>query len=306
MDYKKIIKSPETRQKILNLFSFMPDKPMLKLQYFIKQNRKLNLRNPKLYTEKIQWYKIYYKNPMLIKCVDKYEVREYVSEKGLGSILNECYGVFERAEDVDFEMLPDSFVVKDTIGGGSRGVIIITDKAKMDKKSVYEQMDKWVHLPFNKRNFGREWPYYSGKKHRILIEKYIESDPNEGGLVDYKFFCFNGEVKYLYVIADRKMGQNAGIGIYDADYNRLPYNRADERPLEREVPKPTNYDRMIEIARILSKDFPHVRIDLYNIKGQIIFGETTFYPGSGYMQFLPSDFDRILGDEFILPKMGED
>lgn len=102
------------------------------------------------------------------------------------------------------------------------------------------------------------------------------------------------------------MGQNAGIGIYDADYNRLPYNRADERPLEREVPKPTNYDRMIEIARILSKDFPHVRIDLYNIKGQIIFGETTFYPGSGYMQFLPSDFDRILGDEFILPKMGED
>ena len=155
MDYKKIIKSPETRQKILNLFSFMPDKPMLKLQYFIKQNRKLSLRNPKLYTEKIQWYKIYYKNPMLIKCVDKYEVREYVSEKGLGSILNECYGVFERAEDVDFEMLPDSFVVKDTIGGGSRGVIIITDKAKMDKKSVYEQMDKWVHLPFNKRNFGR-------------------------------------------------------------------------------------------------------------------------------------------------------
>ena len=98
------------------------------------------------------------------------------------------------------------------------------------------------------------------------------------------------------------MGNNAGIGIYNSKFERLPYDRADERPLEREVPKPKNYERMIEIARMLSKDFPHVRVDLYNIDGNILFGETTFYPGSGYMQFKPNEFDKVLGDAFVLPK----
>lgn len=302
MDYKKIFKNPDTRRKILDAFSFIPDKMMLEIQYYIKQGKLLNLKKPCLYTEKLQWYKLYYKNPLLIKCVDKYEVRDYVKSKGLADILNTCYGVYDNSAQINYKQLPHSFVLKDTIGGGSRGVIIVKEKDEIDWNTLCTKMDEWTEQSYSKRNFGREWPYYSGKKHRIIIEKFIESDPQKGGLIDYKFFCFGGEPKYLYVIADREMGNNAGIGIYNSKFERLPYDRADERPLEREVPKPKNYERMIEIARMLSKDFPHVRVDLYNIDGNILFGETTFYPGSGYMQFKPNEFDKVLGDAFVLPK----
>lgn len=302
MDYKKIIKNSETRQKILECLRFVPDKSMLKIQYYIKQGHRLDLKNPKLYTEKLQWYKLYYHDTLMAQCVDKYDVRDYVEKKGIGFILNECYGIYNTPSEVDFKGLPNSFVIKDTMGGGSRGVIIVKNKNEMDEPATRERMDKWVHMSANTPNLGREWPYYSGKRHRIIIEKYLESNPDEGGLVDYKFFCFNGVPKYLYVIADRKIGQNAGIGIYDADYTRLPYDRADERPLERNLPKPINYDEMLAVARKIAEDFPHVRVDLYSIKGRTVFGETTFFPGSGYMQFSPPDFDRIIGDEFILPE----
>ena len=301
MDYKRVFKKADTRAKILSFLSFIPDKPMLKIQYYIKQGKKLNLENPQLYTEKLQWYKLNYKNPLLIKCVDKYDVREYVKEKGLSEILNVCYGVYDDPDDVDFGALPDSFVAKDTMGGGSRGVVIIKNKNDLNEQELKETMTSWIKTPSSKRNLGREWPYYSGKKHRIIIEKYLDSNPADGGLVDYKFFCFNGEPKFLYVIADRKMGQNAGIGIYDSDYKRLPFDRADERPLERDLPKPNNYDEMLTVARRLSEDFPHARIDLYSVEGKTIFGEITFYPGSGYMQFAPADFDKIIGDAFVLP-----
>ena len=119
--------------------------------------------------------------------------------------------------------------------------------------------------------------------------------------MDYKFFCFNGIPQYLNVVADRKFGQKAAIGIYNIDFEKLPYVRNDERPLTFEIPKPENYDEMIEIAKILSEDFLHARIDLYNLNGSIIFGETTFFPGSGYMGFIPDNFDKIIGNAFILP-----
>lgn len=119
--------------------------------------------------------------------------------------------------------------------------------------------------------------------------------------MDYKFFCFNGEPKYLYVIADRILGQIAGIGIFNVNFELLSVIRTDERPLERNIEKPKNFDEMIEIAKILSEDFLHARIDLYNLNGSIIFGETTFFPGSGYMGFIPDNFDKIIGNAFILP-----
>lgn len=301
INYKKLIKSQKLRQRILNLLSFIPDKTMLGLQYYIKQGKKLNLLYPKKYTEKIQWYKLYYKNPLLVQCVDKYEVREYVISKGLKGILNECYGVYDNVDEINFSKLPNKFVLKDTIGGGSRSVIIVNDKIEMNMELVRKQMQKWLNEPHNIKNGGREWPYYTGKKHRILIEKYIDSDADKGGLIDYKFFCFNGKPQYLYVIADRCMGKNAGIGIYNSNFEKLPYKRLDERPLERTIEKPQNYEQMLEIAKKLSEDFPHVRVDLYNQDGKILFGETTFYPGSGYMQFEPEEFDLILGDTFVLP-----
>jgi hypothetical protein len=301
MDYKKIIKSRETRLRILRTLDFIPDKTMIKMQYFIKTGRRLNLKNPQRYTEKLQWYKLYYRDPLMQQCADKYDVREYVRSKGLGYILNECYGVYERVEDIDFDSLPDQFVLKDTLGGGGNSIIICKDKATFDFENAKKQMQKWLSIDSNKKNEGREW-VYQGRKHRIIIEKYIESNPSEGGLVDYKFFCFNGEPKYLYVIADRILGQIAGIGIFNVNFELLSVIRTDERPLERNIEKPKNFDEMIDIVKIISKDFPHVRVDLYNQDGNIIFGENTFFDGSGYHKYEPDEFDFVLGRKFALPE----
>lgn len=300
MDYKKIIKSRETRLRILRTLDLIPDKTMIKMQYFIKTGRRLNLKNPQRYTEKLQWYKLYYRDPLMQQCADKYDVREYVRSKGLGYILNECYGVYERVEDIDFDSLPDQFVLKDTLGGGGNSIIICKDKATFDFENAKKQMQKWLSIDSNKKHEGREW-VYQGKKHRIIIEKYIESNLSEGGLVDYKFFCFNGKPKYLYVIADRILGQIAGLGIFNVNFELLSVIRTDERPLERNIEKPKNFDEMIDIVKIISKDFPHVRVDLYNQDGNIIFGENTFFDGSGYHKYEPDEFDYELGSYFKLP-----
>ena len=149
MDYKKIIKSRETRLRILRTLDFIPDKTMIKMQYFIKTGRRLNLKNPQRYTEKLQWYKLYYRDPLMQQCADKYDVREYVRSKGLGYILNECYGVYERVEDIDFDSLPDQFVLKDTLGGGGNSIIICKDKQLLILKTQ-KQMQKWLSITVKK------------------------------------------------------------------------------------------------------------------------------------------------------------
>lgn len=299
MDYKKLIKSRAVRIKLMRFFSFVPDKWMVKIQYRIKTGRKLNLKNPQRYTEKLQWYKLNYHDPLMAKCVDKYEVREYVKQVGLENILNSIYGVYNSPEEVDWNQLPDQFVAKDMLGGGGNDVLICKDKSKLNKTEFYELLARWTQ-PVKGKHPGREW-VYDNAKHRILIEKYIPSNPQDGGLIDYKFFCFSGKAKFLYVIADRDLGNGAGLGIFDRGFSRLPYERADERPLKRNIQRPRNYEQMIECAEKLAKPFPHARIDLYNQNGCIVFGEITFFDGSGYMKFSPDEFDLILGNEFILP-----
>ena len=299
IDYKKIFRSRAVRLRILSLLDFIPDKQMIELQYWIKTGRKLNWKAPKRFSEKLQVYKINYKNPDMVRCVDKYDVREYIEECGLGEILNECYGVFDSPEETDFSVFPKSFVLKNTLGGGGNSVIIVEDKGKMDKAYVMSRLNDWVSNTHTSSG-GREWPYYSGKKPRIIAEKYIESNEESGGLIDYKFFCFNGEAKYLYVICDRALGKDGAFGIFDVNFNKLNYTRVGERPLTREIKKPDNFDEMISIAEKISSKFPHARVDLYNNEGQIIFGEVTFFSGSGYIQFDPDEFDFILGDCFKL------
>jgi len=266
--------------------------------------RRLNLKNPRRYTEKLQWYKLYYKNPLMIQCVDKYDVRGYVKNKGCGDILTKCYGVYEKVENIDFTVLPNQFVLKDTLGGGGNSVIVVKNKAEFDIDAAKVQMQKWIDTPVHVRGGGREWPYYSGKKHRIIIEEYISSDVEKGGLFDYKFFCFNGKTVYLYVLADRNMGNFAGLGIFDSEFNPMTVNRNDEKPLNRIIKKPDNYELMKKIAERLSEDFPHARIDMYDENDEIRFGEITFFDGSGYMTFDPDEFDFELGNKFILPEFG--
>ena len=303
MDYKKIIKSRNLRLQILRLLSFIPDKPMLKLQYRIKTGHKLNLKNPKRFTEKLQWYKLYYRDPLMIQCVDKYDVREYVKSKGLEDILIPCYGVYESPDEINWEALPNQFVMKDTLGGGGTSVIIVKDKTKEDINELKKRASEWVSIPAHRKSGGREWPYYSGKKHRIIIEKYIYADNQSGGLIDYKFFCFSGKPIWIYVMADRNLGNGVGVGIYSSEFVKENALRMDERPLEHVIEKPLTFERMKEISSILSDGFPEARIDLYEVNGKVKFGEITFFDGSGYMTFEPDSFDTKFGEAFSLPEI---
>lgn len=301
MNYKKIIESRQIRLKLLEFLSFIPDETMIKFQYWLKTSNRLDLVHPKRFTEKIQYYKLRYKNPEMIRCVDKYDVREYVREKGYDDLLIHCYGVYEEFDEIEWEKLPMQFVLKDTLGGGGNSVIIVKNKENVDKYVIKKTVDSWIQMKAHTRSAGREWPYYNGKNHRIIVEEFIESEESTGGLVDYKFFCFNGKPSYLYVIADREIGKSAGLGIYNSEFERLSVQRKDEKPLLRQLEKPSNFELMKQIASKLAGVFPEVRVDLYNVNGKILFGEMTFFDGSGYMTFVPDAFDFELGKEFIIP-----
>lgn len=282
------------------MFSFIPDELMVKLQYKIKLGRSLNLKNPKRFTEKLQWLKLYYRNDMMIKCVDKYDVREYVKSKGLVEILIPCYGLFNDIEEIDFSKLPKEYVVKDTLGGGGNSVIIVKNDNEIDVNSLKARISSWLNIPTNNIDDGREWPYSEGNRHRVIIEMYISTEDNV--LIEYKFFCFGGKVEFLYVLTDRILGKDVALGVFNRDFKQMDVFRADERYLDMTIPTPSNFKEMIRIAEILSSDFPHARIDLYNKEGQVLFGEITFFDGSGYMKFEPDEFDYTAGSLLELPK----
>lgn len=298
MDYKKIIKSRNMRLKILDFFNFIPDELMIRAQYRIKVHRHLNLRNPKRYTEKLQWYKLYYRDPLMEECADKFKVRNYVKSKQLGYTLNEIYGEYDDISEINFRNLPNQFVIKTTNGGGGNNVFLCNDKRDFNEADCKKLLKQWLR-PI-KKNSGREW-VYTVDKPRIIIEKMLKRDINND-IPDYKFFCFNGKVYYLYTMIDYIDNHNNGkLGFYDSNFNPMPYYRKDFEPINKTLKKPKNFEKMLEVAQKLSEGFPHVRVDLYNIDGDIIFGELTFFNASGYTIFVPDEFDFILGDKFILP-----
>lgn len=180
MDYKKIFKSQSLRFAILKALSWVPDALMLRLQYRIKLGRWPNFKHPQRFTEKLQVYKMKYRNPIMHQCVDKYEVRKYVESKGLGSILNELYGVFDTPEEIDFNSLPDKFVVKTTTGSGGQNVIVVKDKNTCDFEDLRQKLSIWRGNNNLGALAGREWAYKECKP-RIIIEKYLED--NTGGVI---------------------------------------------------------------------------------------------------------------------------
>src|SRR5690625_4768072 len=183
------------RFKILDLLRFIPDKYMIELQYFIKTGRKLNLKNPKRFTEKLQWYKLFYRDPLMTKCADKYQVREYVKERGHGDILIPNYGVYSNAREIDFESLPDKFILK--TNNSSKTNIICKDKSTLNIGETIKVLNSWI----NKRpvHLGREWAYYDIEPKIICEKLLIDESNNTGELNDYKFFCFNGQAEYIWV-----------------------------------------------------------------------------------------------------------
>ncbi len=294
-EYKKLFRSAKLRHTILTLLRFVPDKQMIKLQYRIKMGRKLNLDNPKTFTEKLQWYKINYRNPVLTQCADKHRVREHLESVGYGDLSCEEYGVYDRAEDIPFEDLPDKFVIKTTNGCGTN--ILCKGKNELDREKVIKELNEW--LKRDCYGLGREWAYKDIKP-RIIVEEYLEDNTNEfEGINDYKFLCFNGKVHYIVFDADRYTDHKRSI--YDAEWNYVDVG-TDCKKLEKTVPKPEGFEEMKKIAEDISKEFPFVRVDLYWLNNRVYFGELTFYPWTGYVVFDPEEFDTVLGREFVLPE----
>lgn len=292
--YKKIIRSKKLRFKILSVLKFIPDDKMIKLQYWLKHGRRLNLEKPIRYTEKIQWYKLNYHDPIMAQCADKYGVREYITSKGLENILIPLYGVYDDIKSVEWTKLPQKFVIKTTNGSGTN--FFCRNKENIDKEAIVKQFETYFEQ--SNASAGREWVYKSIAP-KIVVEKLMEDFAQEDGSInDYKFLCFNGEPTFIVYDTDRFTNHKRNI--YDLQWNDL--HVASDCPCSnRNVQKPAALEEMLRVSRILSKDFPAVRVDLYLIEGRIYFGELTFFPWSGYVQFTPDTFDFILGDKFVLP-----
>lgn len=294
MNYKSIIRSQKLRFSILSCLKIIPDKIMLQIQYYLKLNRTFNWKSPQRFTEWIQFYKANYRNPLMHKCVDKWEVRSYVESKGLKDILIPSYGMYSFNDEIDFDALPQKFVIKTTDGSGGENIIICKDKDKMDIPSTISLLKSWKDK--KSVNAGREWAYTGIKESRIIIEQYLENTINpEAGIPDFKILCFDGQPHYIIYDCDRYINHKRNI--YDTNWNRI-YVDSDCEQKDVEIPRPKNLDELLKVAAKLSEDFPFVRVDLYDINDKIYFGELTFYPWSGYVQFHPDSFDFELGKLF--------
>lgn len=276
------------------LRGLFPLKLQLKIEYRIKCKRKLLFNNPKRLTEKMQLYKYKYRNELMVLCADKARVPNYVKEKRLGDILVPNIGVYNKVEDIDFDSLPNSFIIKSNTGSGNN--LIVKNKSELNIKETKKILKKW--LIWNKWQHGTEWVYKKIKP-QIIIEELLPFDSNND-LPDYKFFCFNGKVEFGYIMIDYTIDQSKGkMNFYNRSFEKIPVRRTDFPNFEEvSKEKPIGWERMIEYAEVLSKDFPHVRVDFYNINGKIYFGELTFFTHGGYFTFEPDEYDFIFGDFF--------
>lgn len=263
-------------------------------RYFIEIRRVLNLKNPKTFTEKLQWLKLFDRNPINRSLVDKYEVRSYVKNKLGDAFLIPLLGVYDSVEEIDFSRLPKAFVLKCVHGSGWN--IICRDKTKLDIALSKQKLSKWMGENFYYRT--REW-VYKDIKPRIICEKFI-SEGSSQGLIDYKFFCFHGEPKYVRVDVDRFA--NHGAAFYNLNWELQPFsaNLYSYSGIADNLTRPKNLNEMVEAAKKLSEGLKFVRVDLYSAQGKIFFGEMTFFPGNGFIKFNPYTYDRKIGDLLII------
>ena len=258
----------------------------------------LNLNDPKTMNEKMQWLKLnsYRDNPLITKCVDKYAVRSYVAEKGCAETLVELLGVWDSPEEIVWDKLPDQFVLKCNHGSGS--VIICKDKAALDKEDAVKRLSEWL-----KEDFGlhRAELAYKQVDKKVICERLIQT---EDGLApkDYKIFCSYGEPKYI-LLASGRDGDNVCFDHYDLAWNHYPAKRKNYPMSPVKIAMPDNFQHMLDIASMLSKEFPIVRVDLYNEKGKVFFGELTFLASAGLRGYDPPEYDKIFGEMFDISEL---
>ena len=282
----------------LKLTRWLPDACYLRIRYWGEFGEHLDLENPKTFSEKLQWIKLFDRRPEYTTLVDKVAVKDWVAARIGAEYVIPTLGIWDRFDDIDFGALPDRFVLKCTHDSG--GLCICKDKITFDRETAKTKITRSLN-----RNYfpgGREWPYQAVPR-RILAETYLEAE--NGVLADYKFHCFNGEPKVILVCQDRYETSGLTEDFFTADWTHLEVGRPDH-PHAKTVPaRPKNLDKMLEIARMLSIGIPFVRVDLYDLGTQVYFGEMTFFPASGLKRFEPQSFDDEMGSWLLLPAKKE-
>ncbi len=283
----------------MGLFNHLSDEEFLKKKYKVLMGKELNLNPPVTFNEKLQWLKIHDHNPLYTTMVDKYAAKDYVANIIGKEHIIPTLGVWDHFDEIDFEQLPNEFVLKCTHDSG--GLVICPDKNKLDRNAAKRKIEKCL-----KRNYywsGREWPYKDVKP-RIIAEKYMTDGTNKE-IMDYKMMCFNGKHKASFVCSNRFSKEGLKVTFYDTNWKRMPFER--HYPASKvEIEKPRTYDEMVELAEKLSMKIPFVRVDFYEILGKIYFGELTFSPGSGFEEFSPNEWDNNIGEWIKIPGGGID
>lgn len=299
----KIVQDPAYRfSKLmkLGLYNRLSDRTFLEKAYKAYMGRNLNLDSPKAYTEKLQWLKLYDRRDVYTTMVDKAQAKEYISRKlGTNEYCIETLGVWDHFDEIDFDMLPNQFVLKCTHDSG--GIVICKDKTKLDFEKARETIEEGLKRSFFLQT--RE-PQYKNVKPRIIGEPYIE-DQSSKELRDYKFFCFDGKARCLFVATDRQVANEpTKFDFFDLNYTHLDI--VNGHPNAKKVPeKPLNFELMKELAEILSKGFPHIRVDFYEANGKVYVGELTLHHFSGFEPFVPDQWDYTFGEWLVLPQRSE-
>ena len=283
------------RERLSMLSRVIPDKIYLKIRFRQRMGKKLNLRTPKTFNEKAQWIKLYDRNPLYCQLVDKYAVREFVASRiGEAYLINLVGGPWDSFDDIDFENLPEAFVLKCTHDSG--GLIICQDKSKLNYGEAKIKINR--SLKTNYYWHGREWPYKNVTP-RIIAEEYMK-DSKTDELRDYKFYCFYGEPKLMMVVTGRGK-QATKADYYDMSFQhqniKWGYPMAAQRP-----EKPQSFETMKRLAAELSSGIPEVRVDFYEVDGKVYFGELTFFDGSGMQRIEPEEWDYKMGEWIHLPE----
>lgn len=284
---------------IWKLTRILPDKLYLQIMYFKHFHKFINFKNPISFNEKLQWLKIYDRKPEYTTMVDKHLAKEYVASKIGREYIIPTLGVWEKAEDIDFDALPNQFVLK--CNNDSGGIVICKDKSKLNKEEAIRLLSS--RLNNNGFWYGREWPYKNVKPY-ILAEKYMEDmttgEKHKDGLTDYKVHVFNGRPRFILVCKDR-YGKNGMTETFFTDHwekmNMRRTNQSDSLEL---IPKPAELEQMLNLATVLADNMPFLRVDFYVVNHKLYFGELTFYPASGFKAFEPQIWDRQLGDYLTL------
>ncbi|MBQ3133401.1 MAG: hypothetical protein IJC17_03895 [Clostridia bacterium] len=266
------------------------------IRYYKKKSggKIVDLKNPKKFSEKLQWYKLHADFPLMQQCADKVAVRDYIAENGYAHLLNEQYGVYSNINELDISELPDRFVLKAAHGSGQN--VIVTSKTDVNWRETKMMLSSWLHQ--NIYWSGRE-TVYRDMPRRIVAEKFLEDETGE--LRDYKFFCFNGKPAFMQLEIGRFNGENTR-NFYDMDWNLMPFGKEIPHNPRVIVERPQKFDEMKKIAADLCKPFQFVRVDLYQVGGKVLFGELTFFPAGGAPDFVPAEYDEIVGNMWELRK----